>query len=50
LRSTARQLASIVDDEEWLVPIRVDWEHEGIKVRDTFTWNMRGASSEWETG
>lgn len=40
---TAPQVASILDEEEWLVPIRVDWEHEGVKIRDTFTWNMRGA-------
>lgn len=28
--------------EETLVPIRLDIEHDGYKLRDTFTWNMNG--------
>lgn len=28
--------------EETLVPIRIDLESDGYKVRDTFTWNMNG--------
>lgn len=25
-----------------LVPIRLDFEVDGVKVRDTFTWNLNG--------
>jgi hypothetical protein len=28
--------------EDTLVPIRIDLEHEGYKLRDTFTWNLNG--------
>lgn len=35
LRATARI-------PEVLIPIRLDYEHEAYKLRDTFTWNMRG--------
>lgn len=28
--------------EEMLVPIRLDVENDGYKIRDTFTWNMNG--------
>lgn len=28
--------------EEVLVPIRIECEHEGYKLRDTFTWNLNG--------
>ncbi|RCH90418.1 SWI/SNF chromatin-remodeling complex subunit, partial [Rhizopus stolonifer] len=28
--------------EETLVPIRIELEHEGYKLRDTFTWNLNG--------
>ena len=28
--------------EETLVPIRIELEHEGYKLRDTFTWNLHG--------
>jgi hypothetical protein len=28
--------------EEMLVPIRLDLENDGYKIRDTFTWNMNG--------
>lgn len=30
---------------EALVPIRLDMEIEGQKLRDTFTWNMNGNQS-----
>ncbi|RCH91486.1 SWI/SNF chromatin-remodeling complex subunit, partial [Rhizopus stolonifer] len=30
------------NNEEILAPIRLDIEHDGYKVRDTFTWNMNG--------
>lgn len=28
--------------EDSLVPIRIELEHEGYKLRDTFTWNLNG--------
>jgi hypothetical protein len=28
--------------EDVLVPIRIELEHEGYKLRDTFTWNLNG--------
>lgn len=43
--SPPEQLASFCDEEEWLVPIRLEFEHETQKVRDVFTWNMRGPSA-----
>lgn len=33
------------NNEEILAPIRLDIEHDGYKVRDTFTWNMNGKTS-----
>ena len=27
---------------EILVPIRIEFEHEGYKIRDTITWNLNG--------
>lgn len=30
------------DQSEVLVPIRLDMEIEGQKLRDTFTWNKNG--------
>ena len=30
------------DQPEVLVPIRVDLEYDGQKLRDTFTWNKNG--------
>lgn len=35
-------LAEQAKKEETLVPIRIDLEHEGYKLRDTFTWNLHG--------
>lgn len=31
--------------EETLVPIRLDVENDGYKIRDTFTWNINGKIS-----
>lgn len=28
--------------EDSLVPIRLEFEADGYKVRDTFTWNLNG--------
>ncbi|KAJ3363744.1 SWI SNF, matrix associated, actin dependent regulator of chromatin, sub b, member 1 [Kappamyces sp. JEL0680] len=33
-----------------LVPIRIDAEYNGIKVRDSFTWNANGRRRPWLTG
>jgi len=30
------------EEEEILVPIRIAIDHEGIKYRDEFTWNLNG--------
>lgn len=30
---------------EVLIPIRLEYEHEAYKLRDTFTWNLRGPLS-----
>ena len=35
-------LASAATMPELLVPIRIDVEHEGRFIRDTFTWNIHG--------
>lgn len=35
------QLIALADDEEALVPIRLDIEHGELKLRDVFTWNLR---------
>lgn len=32
------------EKEDTLVPIRIELEHEGYKLRDTFTWNLNGKS------
>ena len=31
--------ATVQEQSEMLVPIRLDLEHEGVRVRDTFVWN-----------
>ena len=33
------------EQKDDLVPIRLDMEIEGTKLRDTFTWNRNGESS-----
>ena len=35
------QLIALADDEETLIPIRLDIEHGELKLRDVFTWNLR---------
>lgn len=37
--------AKMADEDELLVPIRIDTEQDGYKLRDTFTWNMKGQFS-----
>ncbi|CAO1627067.1 unnamed protein product [Sympodiomycopsis kandeliae] len=38
-RLRKNQLAIIAEQKEDLVPIRLEIDHEGWKLRDTFTWN-----------
>ncbi|CAO1631880.1 unnamed protein product [Parajaminaea phylloscopi] len=38
-RLKPRQLTAVSNKKEDLVPIRLDIDHEGWKLRDTFTWN-----------
>lgn len=40
IRLSRKQLADQADELEDLVPIRLDIEHDKIKLRDTFTWNL----------
>lgn len=41
-RFTKSQLEIAASKLIRLVPIRLDVEHDGIKIRDTFTWNLNG--------
>lgn len=40
LRLSRRQCREQADSLEELVPIRLDLEHEKLRLRDTFTWNL----------
>lgn len=40
-----QELQRIAQEPEILIPIRIDAEHEGVKIRDVFTWNLKGISS-----
>ncbi|KIW05581.1 uncharacterized protein PV09_03456 [Verruconis gallopava] len=40
IRFNRKQLANQAEQLEDLVPIRLDIEHDKIKLRDTFTWNL----------
>ncbi|KAI9886502.1 MAG: glycosyl transferase [Watsoniomyces obsoletus] len=40
LRASRADRAAQAEQLEELVPIRLDIEHENIKLRDTFTWNL----------
>lgn len=37
-----RELQNIAQEPEILIPVRVDSEHDGVKIRDVFTWNLKG--------
>ncbi|CDZ96497.1 SWI-SNF chromatin remodeling complex, Snf5 subunit [Phaffia rhodozyma] len=39
IRFTKTQMKTVANEEEHLVPIRIEIDHEPIKFRDTFTWN-----------
>jgi len=34
--------SKISEEEDVLIPIRIEAEHDSLKLRDTFTWNLRG--------
>jgi hypothetical protein len=38
------QLRAVALLPEVLIPIRLEYEHEAYKLRDTLTWNLRGSS------
>lgn len=40
LRISRRDMAQQAEQEEMLVPVRLDVEYEMLKLRDTFTWNL----------
>lgn len=40
--SIKSELKRIASQPEMLIPIRVDFEYEAYKLRDTFTWNLKG--------
>ena len=42
IKSPAEAIKEQATKEDVLVPIRIDLEHEGYKLRDTFTWNLNG--------
>ncbi|KAJ3300690.1 SWI/SNF chromatin-remodeling complex subunit [Borealophlyctis nickersoniae] len=45
---TEEDLHQVAERKEALVPIRLDLEADGIKLRDTFTWNLHGEEEEEE--
>jgi hypothetical protein len=40
--SSEDQMKDVAEREEFLVPIRIDAEANGVRIKDTFTWNMNG--------
>jgi hypothetical protein len=47
-----RAISAQADQEDVLVPVRIDMESNGYQLRDTFTWNLNGmyrllASFDW---
>ena len=41
---TRDQLVKAGEQVVKLVPVRIDAEHDGVKIRDDFTWNVNGKS------
>ncbi|KAI7869506.1 hypothetical protein BDF14DRAFT_1782128 [Spinellus fusiger] len=41
-RFTLEEVIEQADKEDTLVPIRIDLDMDGYKLRDTFTWNLNG--------
>lgn len=41
--STKDGVRAIAKLPEILIPVRLEYEHEAYKLRDTFTWNLRGS-------
>lgn len=42
---TKAKVVAVAREEELLIPIRLEWEHEAYRLRDTFTWNLKGKLS-----
>jgi hypothetical protein len=42
LSSSEEQMKDVAERDEFLVPIRIDAEASGVRIKDTFTWNMNG--------
>lgn len=40
--STDADLQAVADSDSVLVPIRIDVDVDGFKIKDTFTWNLHG--------
>jgi flagellar basal body-associated protein FliL len=40
--STNESLKEQAEKEDTLVPIRLELENDGYRLRDTFTWNLNG--------
>jgi hypothetical protein len=40
--SAPEQLKEVAEKEVVLVPMRLDIDYDGKKLRDTFTWNLNG--------
>jgi hypothetical protein len=40
--SSNESLKEQAEKEDTLVPIRLDLENDGYRLRDTFTWNLNG--------
>jgi hypothetical protein len=38
-----RAITAQADQEDVLVPVRIDIESNGYQLRDTFTWNLNGS-------
>jgi len=42
LQMTKAKLVAAAKEDEVLIPVRLEWEHEAYRLRDTFTWNLKG--------
>lgn len=40
--SSLKELKSMEDVEDVVIPIRLELEHEQYKIKDTFMWNCAG--------
>lgn len=42
--STPKQMKAMAQVEDYIVPVRIDVEHDHYRFKDTFMWNCSG---EW---